>query len=327
MEQKKFVDDVKYYCNLLNMVKDEVAKRIVGNEEMLHYILVALITEGHILLEGVPGLAKTFTVRTFSEVLGLDFKRIQFTPDMLPSDIIGGLVYNQKNNSFEVNKGPIFANFILADEINRAPAKVQSALLEAMQERNVTIGGQTLQLPRPFLVMATANPIEQEGTYNLPEAQLDRFLLKLKVDYLSKEEEIEILNRIADKKEIPVEKIMQAEDLLKVQELVTKIKVEEKVKEYIVDIILATRNPEKYGLTSLKDYIEWGASPRASIALYQVAQANALLDNRTFVIADDVKEAAIFVLRHRILLSFYAEADNKTVEDIVEEILGVIKTP
>ncbi len=313
-------------AELVEAIKAEVHKRIVGQEEFVELTLVALVANGHILIEGVPGLAKTFLVRTLSEVLNLEFKRIQFTPDMLPSDIIGGLMYNQKSGEFTAQKGPVFTNMVLADEINRAPAKVQSALLEAMQEREVTIGGNTYPLPKPFLVMATQNPIEQEGTYPLPEAQVDRFLVKAVVTYPSFEEEVEIINRVAFGRNIPVKKVCSGDEILAVKELLSKVEVKRDIKEYVVRLVDATRNPEKYGLEFLKEYIKWGASVRASIAMIEVASAFALIEGRDFVLPDDVKRAALPVLRHRVVPTFLAEAEGKNADWIVENILRTVKS-
>ncbi|HOS33903.1 MAG TPA: MoxR family ATPase, partial [Spirochaetota bacterium] len=301
-------------------------KRIVGQEEMLQGLLIVLLAKGHILVEGVPGLAKTLTVKTLSEVLDIDFKRIQFTPDLLPSDIVGTLIYNQKIGEFEPKKGPVFTNFVLADEINRAPAKVQAALLEAMQEKQVTIGERGYKLDEPFLVMATQNPIEQEGTYNLPEAQIDRFMLKIKVGYPKKEEEKIILDRMISQEEIKVSKVLSRDKIVELTNLSDEIYISDRIKNYIVDIVHSTREPEGYNL-KIKSFIDYGASPRASIFLARAAKANALLSGRGFVTADDIKSVSFSVLRHRIILSYEAEAEGVASEDIITQIFNTIMVP
>jgi len=306
---------------------DEISKVIVGQEYMIRRLLIGLFADGHVLLEGVPGLAKTLSVSTLSDIISVKFNRIQFTPDLLPADLIGTLIYNQKEGTFTPKMGPIFSNIILADEINRAPSKVQSALLEAMQERQVTIGDNSYKLEEPFLVLATQNPIEQEGTYPLPEAQVDRFMLKLKVGYPNKDEEREIINRMADNKPIIVKKIIKPIDVLNTRELVNDIYVDEKIKEYVLNIVFATRNPEEYDLKDIADFIEYGASPRASIYLVRAAKANALLDQRGYVSPEDIKEIGKDVLRHRIILTYEAEAENVTSEDIVDRIFDEIEIP
>ncbi len=320
---KKVMEQTEFLQSMFN----EVGKIIVGQEYMIRRLLIGLFADGHILLEGVPGLAKTLAVSTISDIIDADFQRIQFTPDLLPSDLIGTLIYNQKDGVFTTKKGPIFANLILADEINRAPAKVQSALLESMQERQVTIGENSYKLEEPFLVLATQNPIEQEGTYPLPEAQVDRFMLKLKIDYPNKEEEKLILERMSDRPDLEVEKIISPEKVLEIRNLVDEIYVDEKVKEYVLNIVMSTRDPESYGLEKMKDYIEYGASPRASIFLIRAAKANALLNQRGYVSPEDIKEIGKDVLRHRLILTYEAEAENVTSEDIVQWIFEEIEIP
>lgn len=305
----------------------EVSKVIVGQKYMVERLLIGLLANGHILLEGVPGLAKTLAVRTLSATIQTKFQRIQFTPDLLPADLIGTLVYDQHDGKFTTKKGPIFANLILADEINRAPAKVQSALLEAMQERQVTIGETTYPLDDPFLVLATQNPIEQEGTYPLPEAQVDRFMLKLNIGYPSREEELEILRRMT-KKTIPQpEPVVTPQEIVKAREVVLDVYMDEKIEHYIVDLVFATREPRKYGLENLEDLIQYGASPRATIYLTLASKAHAFLRRRGYVTPEDVKAIALDVLRHRVIPTFEAEAEEKTSEDIVRTIINSIETP
>ena len=311
---------------LIELIFNEIKKRIVGQEEMLRGIMVGILTGGHILIEGVPGLAKTLTIKTLSDVLDLSFKRIQFTPDLLPSDIVGTLIYNQKDGNFEARKGPIFANLILADEVNRSPAKVQAALLESMQEKQVTLGEHTDPLPFPFLVMATQNPIEQEGTYNLPEAQIDRFMLKIKIGYPKKDEEKIILDRMIANTEIPVGKALDQKKLVELTKLTNEIYVSDKIKNYIVDIVDATRNPDSYNL-KIGSLIDYGASPRASIFLARAAKANALLSGRGYVTADDVKNVSFNVLRHRIIVSYEAEAEGVSSEEIITKIFNSVIVP
>jgi len=305
----------------------EIGKVIVGQEYMIRRLLIGLFADGHVLLEGVPGLAKTLSVSTLADVISVAFNRIQFTPDLLPADLIGTLIFNQKEGTFTPKKGPIFSNIILADEINRAPSKVQSALLEAMQERQVTIGEKSYKLDEPFLVLATQNPIEQEGTYPLPEAQVDRFMLKLKVTYPKKDEEREIINRMCDNKPIKVNKVIKPKDVLDTRALVNDIYVDEKIKEYVLNIVFSTRTPEEYGLKDISEFIEFGASPRASIYLVRAAKANALLDQRGYVSPEDIKEIGKDVLRHRIIMTYEAEAENVTPEDIVDRIFDEIEIP
>jgi len=294
---------------------------------MLERLLIGLLARGHILIEGVPGLAKTLAVKTLAGALRAQFQRIQFTPDLLPADLIGTLIYNPKDGGFVTRKGPIFAHIILADEINRAPAKVQSALLEAMQERQVTIGRETFPLEEPFLVLATQNPIEQEGTYPLPEAQVDRFMLKLRVTYPEKEEEMEIVNRMVGRRDIAVDRVVTPQDILQARTNVDKVYVDEKVKLYVLDIVSATRDPEKYKMKDMLGFIEYGASPRASIYLIEAGKAHAFLNHRGYVTPEDIKTIAPDVLRHRLILSYEAEAEEKTPEDIIKRILETIEVP
>ena len=305
----------------------EVGKVIVGQQYLVDRLMMALLADGHILIEGVPGLAKTLSVRTLSQAIAAQFQRIQFTPDLLPADVVGTLVYNPKDGHFTTKKGPIFTNIVLADEINRAPSKVQSALLEAMQERQVTIGNETFPLPVPFLVLATQNPIEQEGTYPLPEAQVDRFMLKLVVTYPTKKEEKEILERMASGKEIKVSQVIDLEKVMALRRLMHEIYVDEKVKDYILDLVFATRNPQEFKLADLKPLISYGASPRASIMLTLAAKAHAFLQGRGYVTPDDVKQIGMDVLRHRVLVTYEAEAEDMTSEDVVKKIFDQIEVP
>ncbi|MFB1023437.1 MAG: MoxR family ATPase [Vicingaceae bacterium] len=306
----------------------EMDKVIVGQKYMVERLLVGLLANGHILLEGVPGLAKTLAITTLATTVKADFSRIQFTPDLLPADLIGTMIYSQKREEFSIKKGPIFANFILADEINRAPAKVQSALLEAMQEKQVTIGDTTFPLPKPFLVLATQNPVEQEGTYPLPEAQVDRFMLKVVLGYPNKEEEKQIIRSNIAKAGMPTaNQILKPEDIIKARETVREVYMDEKIEQYIVDIVFATRNPEDYGLEKLKDLITFGGSPRASISLALASKAYAFIKRRGYVIPEDVRAIAKDVLRHRIGLSYEAEAENVTTEDIINDILNAVVVP
>ncbi len=323
---KKLNEISRKHSEKLNEVIEEIKKVIVGQEEIIKKIIIALTADGHILLEGVPGLAKTLMINTLAKTLEARFKRIQFTPDLLPADLIGTKIYNQKEGTFSTKKGPIFTNFILADEINRAPPKVQSALLEAMQEKQVTISGDTYKIEKPFLVLATQNPLETEGTYKLPEAQVDRFMMKIIINYPDKEEEKTIINRMTTGKEYHTKKIMSLKEIKEIQEFTRKIYVDDSIKEYVVNIIDATRNPEDYDL-EIKPLIEYGASPRASIWLIIGAKANALMEGRGYVIPDDVKFIAKDILRHRIILSYEAEAENITEDDIVNQILERIEVP
>lgn len=308
--------------------KAELAKVIVGQTAMVDGLLVGLFTGGHVLLEGLPGLAKTLTVKALSQVVALQFSRIQFTPDMLPADLVGTMIFNPKDGSFSPRKGPVFSNLVLADEINRAPAKVQSALLEVMQEKQVTLGSQSYLLEEPFLVLATQNPIEQEGTYPLPEAQVDRFMMKLKVGYPTKAEEREILNRVTGFHEpVPLAKVLEKEEILEIRGLIEQVYLDEKIKEYIVDLVFATREPESVGLSSLKPLIEMGASPRATITLAIAAKALALFGGKGFVTPQEVKQVAPEVLRHRILASYEAEAESVSTDEMIGQILGKVKVP
>jgi len=311
----------------LRAVLDQVSKRIVGQDAMVERLLIGMLTGGHILLEGVPGLAKTLAVRTLAQIIHASFSRIQFTPDLLPADVIGTMVFDPKTQEFYVKQGPLFAQIILADEINRAPAKVQAALLEAMQERQVTIGGTTFRLEEPFLVLATQNPIENEGTYPLPEAQLDRFMLKVHVGYPSRDEEREVLLRMGGGQEIAVEKVLEPAEILRLRELIAGLYLDQKVVDYIVDLVRATREPQMVGLADLKPLIDFGASPRATLSLAQAARAHAFLRGRTYVIPEDVRALAPDVLRHRIVLTFEAEAEDVTSDDVVQRVLGAVKVP
>lgn len=312
----------------LQNLKSEINQTIIGQEYMIDRLIIALLADGHVLLEGVPGLAKTLAIKSLADALDSAFSRIQFTPDLLPADITGTLIYNQKLETFTVKKGPIFANFILADEINRAPAKVQSALLEAMQERQVTIGDQTYPLPKPFMVLATQNPIEQGGTYLLPEAQVDRFMLKVVLDYPTMEEEKQIIRLNIQKGGMKTpKKVLTPDDILRLRELVREVYLDEKIEQYIVNLVFATRNPEKYQLNELKPLIGFGCSPRASINLALAAKAHAFLNNRAFVIPEDVRSIAKDVMAHRIGLTYEAEAENITSENIVQKILNRVEVP
>ncbi len=305
----------------------EISKVIVGQKYMIERLLTGLLSNGHVLLEGVPGLAKTLAVKTLSAAIQTKFQRLQFTPDLLPADLIGTLIYDQRNGQFTTKKGPIFANLILADEINRSPAKVQSALLEAMMERQVTIGENTFKLDDPFLVLATQNPIEQEGTYPLPEAQVDRFMLKLSIGYPNKDEELEIMRRMTRGNVDSVRPVVSPADIVKARQVVTEVYVDEKVERYIVDIVFATREPKKYGLDELEDLISYGASPRASIFLAQAAKAHAFLRGRGYVTPEDVRAIGLDVLRHRIIITYEAEAEEKTSEYVVGQVLSRIEVP
>ncbi len=312
----------------LEQIEEATSKIIVGQDYMMKRLLLGLLAKGHVLLEGLPGLAKTLAIKTLAGAINADFNRIQFTPDLLPADIIGTMIYNPNLNDFTVRKGPIFTNFVLADEINRAPAKVQSALLESMQEKQVTIGKETFSIAEPFLVLATQNPIEQEGTYPLPEAQMDRFMLMVKIDYPNKIEEKEIIRRaISGQTESKVEAVVDPKVILKGRELVSKIYMDEKIENYILDIVFATRDPESYGLKDLNSLINYGGSPRASINLAKAAKAYAFLNRRGFVIPDDVRNICADVMRHRIGLTYEAEAENITQEDIITKIINTIEVP
>ena len=302
-------------------------KVIVGQKHLIESLLIGLLSDGHILLEGVPGLAKTLAIKTLADLIKADFSRIQFTPDLLPADVLGTQIYSQKNEEFTIKQGPIFANFVLADEINRAPAKVQSALLEAMQERQITIGEKTFKLEEPFLVLATQNPIEQEGTYPLPEAQVDRFMLKVIIDYPKKEEEKLIVRQNINKEKPVVNPILSKTEIIAARDVVKQVYIDEKIERYIVDIVFATRFPQDYGLDSLKDMIAFGASPRASINLALATRAYAFIKRRGYVIPEDVRAVCYDVLRHRIGLSYEAEANNMTSEEIITEILNAVEVP
>jgi len=314
-------------ATLVTAISTEVAKRVVGQEVMVERLLIGLLTGGHILLEGVPGLAKTLAVRTVAECLRIAYSRIQFTPDLLPADIIGTMVYDQRTQEFYPRKGPLFANLVLADEINRAPAKVQSALLEAMQEKQVTIGGETFFLGEPFLVLATQNPIEQEGTYPLPEAQLDRFMLKVRVGYPTRDAEKEIVARMASGRPIEVARVAEADDILAARSAIAELFMDQKVVDYIVDVVRATRDPGSIGLADLKPVIAFGASPRASINLAQASRAHAYLRGRTYVVPEDVQAMAFDVLRHRVLLTFEAEAEDLDADRVIAKILEAVRVP
>lgn len=308
-------------------IRQETAKVIVGQEEMVDRLLLALLSRGHILLEGLPGLAKTLAINTLAKTVSAQFSRIQFTPDLLPADIVGTMIYNPAKNDFSVRKGPVFANFVLADEINRAPAKVQAALLEAMQERQVTIGSESFRLEEPFLVMATQNPIDQEGTYPLPEAQTDRFMLKVNIGYPTKEDEREIIRRNLGQGFEQVNAVATTEELLKARESVRKVYMDERIEQYIIDLVFATREPENYRLADLKPLINYGGSPRASINLALAAKAHAFLDRRGYVTPEDVRAICFDVLRHRIGLTYEAEAENIKQEDIIQRVLNVVEVP
>lgn len=319
-ETSRFIDDIRH----------EMGKVVIGQHYMIDRLLIGLLTNGHVLLEGVPGLAKTLTVSSLAQVIDTRFQRIQFTPDLLPADLVGTMIYNPKVGDFTVKKGPVFSNIILADEINRSPAKVQSALLECMQERQVTIGEQTFPLAHPFLVLATQNPVEQEGTYPLPEAQVDRFMLKLKIGYPSKEDEMSIMrqmSKLQNKEKAPLNKVVSPEVILNARSTINDIYIDEKVEQYIINMIFATRKPAEYGLGELSSMISFGASPRASINLNLAAKAEAFMQHRGFVTPEDVREVALDVLRHRIILSYEAEAEDISTEDIVTKLMETIVVP
>ncbi len=320
-------EKIREESQIIDRIIMEMEKAIIGQKPLLERMIIGILTSGHILIEGVPGLAKTLAIKTLSEVLNLDFSRIQFTPDLLPADLTGTQVFNPKTTDFYVKKGPIFANLILADEINRAPAKVQSALLEAMQEKQITIGDDTLNLDKPFMVMATQNPIEQEGTYPLPEAQVDRFLLKIKVNYPTKEEEKAIVKRMTGYNSIPISKVCDKADIFRMHESYKMVYMDEKIHDYIINLVFATREPEKAGLPKLKNLIEFGASPRASIGLTEAAKALAFIRRRGYVTPEDVKLIGRDVLRHRIILSYEAEAEEMTSDDIITEIFNNVVVP
>ncbi len=313
--------------SFVNMITQGMDQVIVGQKHLVDSLMIGLLSNGHILLEGVPGLAKTLAIKTLASLIDAKYSRIQFTPDLLPADVMGTMIYSQAKEQFQIKKGPIFANFVLADEINRAPAKVQSALLEAMQERQVTIGEQTFKLDDPFLVMATQNPIEQEGTYPLPEAQVDRFMLKVIIGYPKKEEEKLIIRQNISGRKIDIKPVLQPSEIIEAREIVQKVYIDEKIERYIVDIVFATRFPQDYGLGELKEMISFGASPRASISLALAARAYAFLKQRGYVIPEDVRSVCHDVLRHRIGLSYEAEANNMTAEEIISEILNKVEVP
>jgi len=312
---------------IITNIKTEISKVLVGQEKMVEGLLAGLLCRGHILLEGVPGLAKTTAVNALAKTLGLDFKRVQFTPDLLPSDIIGTEIYDPSNNSFKIKQGPIFTNLLLADEINRAPAKVQSALLEVMQERQVTIGDETFKIDLPFLVMATQNPVEQEGAYELPEAQLDRFMMKIVVGYNTKEEELEIARRVANNSFGEIQQVATIEDLNKIREEALAVHMDEEVEKYIIELVAATRDPKAYGLEELESYIEFGASPRASIDMYKASRAIAYLKGKDFVSPIEIAYIAKEILRHRIILSYEAQAEEVTTDEIISKILVAVPIP
>jgi MoxR-like ATPase len=321
-------DKIAYSAAFADRLQTEIGKVIVGQHYMIERLLIGLLSNGHVLLEGVPGLAKTLAIKSLSQAISAKFSRIQFTPDLLPADVIGTMIYHQQRNEFIVRRGPIFANFILADEINRAPAKVQSALLEAMQERQVTISEQSYKLEEPFLVLATQNPLEQEGTYPLPEAQVDRFMLKVMIDYPSKEEEQLIIRQnVQQLKQPEIQTVTSIYEILEARELVRQIYMDEKLEHYILDIVFASRKPEDYGLSRLKPVISYGGSPRASINLALAAKAHAYLQKRGFVIPEDVRAIAKDVLRHRIGLTYEAEAENISTEKVIDDILNIVKVP
>ena len=327
MEITELNERIKQESAFIDLLLNEINKVIVGQKAMVERLLVGLLGNGHILLEGVPGLAKTLAINTLASAMKAKFQRIQFTPDLLPADLIGTMIYNQKDGNFFIRKGPIFANFILADEINRAPAKVQSALLEAMQERQITIGDETFKLEEPFLVLATQNPIEQEGTYPLPEAQVDRFMLKIKITYPSREEEMKIMRQNVLNSEIKVNAVITPADILKARKLVQDIYIDEKIEKYILDIVFATRTPGEFGLPKLTDMISYGASPRATIYLALGAKAMAFIKRRGYVIPEDVRAICPDVLRHRVAVTYEAEAEEITSENIVQEILNKLEVP
>lgn len=320
-------EEIEKESQIIYRLSNEINKKVIGQEKMIESLLIGLLSNGHILLEGVPGLAKTLAIKTLSEAVSGSFSRIQFTPDLLPADVVGTLIYNIKENDFKIKKGPIFANFVLADEINRSPAKVQSALLESMQEKQVTIGDETYKLENPFLVLATQNPVEQEGTYPLPEAQVDRFMLKTVITYPNREAEKLVLRNSIDETFPEVEKVIDLQEILKARSIVKKVYMDEKIERYILDIVSATRFPEEYNLSKLSPLISFGASPRGSINLALAARAYAFLRRRAYVIPEDVRAMSKDVLRHRIGLSYEAEAENITADKIIDDILNAIPIP
>ena len=324
---KELNERIQKESAFVDIISMEMNKVIVGQKHLVENLIIGLLADGHILLEGMPGLAKTLAINTLANIVDAKFSRIQFTPDLLPADVIGTMIYSQKSEQFQVKQGPIFANFVLADEINRSPAKVQSALLEAMQERQVTIGDNTYKLPKPFLVMATQNPVEQEGTYPLPEAQVDRFMLKVVVSYPKKEEE-KLIIKMHNAREFPkASAVLKPEDIVRAREVVKDVYMDEKIEKYIVDIVYATRTPDEYGLGKLKDLISYGASPRASISLAMASKAYAFIKRRGYVIPEDVRAVCYEVLRHRIGLTYEAEAENSTTENIITDIINTVEVP
>jgi len=327
LEITELNEKIKQESQFIDVLFNEIGKVIVGQKEMVERLVVGLLGNGHVLLEGVPGLAKTLAIKSLASSMDAKFQRIQFTPDLLPADLIGTMIYNQKDGNFSIKKGPIFSNFILADEINRAPAKVQSALLEAMQERQVTIGENTFKLEEPFLVLATQNPIEQEGTYPLPEAQVDRFMLKVKITYPKRDEELLIMRQNVNGTTERVNPIIKKEDILKARNLINNIYVDEKIEKYILDIVFATRNPKEFGLDSLAELISYGGSPRATINLALGARAMAFIKRRGYVIPEDVRGICMDVLRHRVAVTYEAEAEEITSENIISEILNKVEVP
>ncbi len=328
MVMQQLDEQIGQHARICNNLKDEVSRILVGQEHMMSRLLIGLLTGGHILLEGLPGLAKTLTIRSLAKAIDTGFSRIQFTPDMLPSDVIGTEIFNPRDATYAVRKGPIFSNLILADEINRAPAKVQAALLEAMQERQGTIGLESFPLEEPFLVLATQNPIEQEGTYPLPEAQVDRFMLKVVVSYPTKEEERKIVDRMASGQPIPeIRRVASPADILNARQTVDKIWIDEKVRDYLVDVVRATRDPAQCGIPGLDGMVETGASPRASIGLMKAAKAHAFLQSRGYVTPHDVKSVALEILRHRVILTYEAEAEGKSNDDVIQKILDNVPVP
>lgn len=324
---KALTELIEQKSSFVNLITNGMAQNLVGQNHLVESLLIGLLADGHILLEGVPGLAKTLAIKTLAGLISAKYNRIQFTPDLLPADVVGTMMYSQKREEFQVKQGPIFANFILADEINRAPAKVQSALLEAMQERQVTIGETTFKLPEPFLVMATQNPIEQEGTYQLPEAQVDRFMMKVLIDYPQKKEEMQIIRQNIGGRSAEIRPVITTEEILEARQVIRQVYLDEKIEQYIVDIVFATRYPEQFGLNALKDMISFGASPRASINLALASRAYAFIKHRGYVIPEDVRAVCHDVMRHRIGLSYEAEANSLTPDAVVNEILNKVEVP
>lgn len=327
MEITELNEKIGKESQFVDVLLAEIGKVIVGQKDMVERLIIGLLGNGHILLEGVPGLAKTLAINSLASAMDAKFQRIQFTPDLLPADLIGTMIYNQKEGNFSIKKGPVFSNFILADEINRAPAKVQSALLEAMQERQVTIGQNTFKLPEPFLVLATQNPIEQEGTYPLPEAQVDRFMLKVKITYPTREEEMKILRRNVGSQPAKIKPVVKISSILNARKLIHDIYVDEKIERYILDIVFATRTPSDFGLSNLSDLINYGASPRATIGLALAARASAFIKRRGYVVPEDVRSICMDVLRHRVAVTYEAEAEEITSENIIEDILNKVEVP